>query len=349
MNPPRPAARNGTADLLKGVAVILMIQVHILEQFALEELQHSTVGIISLFLGGPPAAPVFLAVMGWFAVSSSKSVVAHLRRGALLIAGGILLNAGLNANLLLSIHSGKVDLDPLAFLFGADILPLAGISIILLALITRVLCQPPLLVLLAAAVAGAAPLLAGTGTESELRYLTPFLWGEQWWSYFPLFPWFSYVLLGAAAGFAARNASALETLPVAKRLTVAGLFFILVAGTHTFAVPQIVELSAYYHHGLPLMLWIVAFLVFWVMMTSIVEIRAGETAPARYFKWLGRHVTSAYVFQWLLIGNIATQIYRTQNLAESLVWFAAVSAMTSLLVWAFARMPRRLTGRAASS
>ncbi len=349
MNSPLPSARNGTADLLKGLAVILMIQVHILEQFAVDELHQTLIGTISLFLGGPPAAPVFLAVMGWFAIRSTKPVVAHVRRGLLLFAGGILLNAGLNANLLLSIYSGRFDLDPLAFLFGADILPLAGLSIILLAIIPKSFRNPVILTLLAAAVAAPAPYLAGTGTESAFRYVTPFLWGEQWWSYFPLFPWFSYVLLGAAAERFLRNDSASKTISRPVRLIAACILSIVLISTHSFAVPHIVDLPAYYHHGILLMIWITAFLVVWTFTVHIVEGHAGTTMPVRYLKWLGRNVTSAYVFQWLLIGNIATEIYRTQDLTSSLMWFAGICAVTSLSVMVFAGLKSRLTGQATSS
>ncbi|MEI7897648.1 MAG: heparan-alpha-glucosaminide N-acetyltransferase domain-containing protein [bacterium] len=59
---------NGTADLLKGIAVLFMIQVHIMEQFASPDTCNSLIGKISMFLGGPPCAPVFLAVMGYFLV-----------------------------------------------------------------------------------------------------------------------------------------------------------------------------------------------------------------------------------------------------------------------------------------
>ena len=58
--------RSFTADLLKGMAVLAMIQVHLMELFARQEVYDSLTGKISLFLGGIPAAPVFMAVMGYF-------------------------------------------------------------------------------------------------------------------------------------------------------------------------------------------------------------------------------------------------------------------------------------------
>ena len=51
---PYNTKRNQTADLLKGLAVIFMIQVHIMELFAKQEIYDGIAGKISLFFGGPP-------------------------------------------------------------------------------------------------------------------------------------------------------------------------------------------------------------------------------------------------------------------------------------------------------
>lgn len=134
-------SRNGTADLLKGIAVLLMIQVHIMEQFADPGLYNSTLGKISLFLGGPACAPVFMAVMGYFLASSHKSMKGFMVRGLMLFAGGIMLNTGRSANLLIQVFQGESELNPWHFIFGADILTLAGLSILVIGLL-RLLLKP---------------------------------------------------------------------------------------------------------------------------------------------------------------------------------------------------------------
>jgi uncharacterized membrane protein len=64
--------RDGTADLLKGFAVLFMIQVHLMEQFVSAYTYNSLIGKISMFLGGPFYTPVFLAVMGYFLAFSQS-------------------------------------------------------------------------------------------------------------------------------------------------------------------------------------------------------------------------------------------------------------------------------------
>ena len=59
-------ARTQTADVLKGIAVLLMIQVHIIELFATDEIYNSNIGKILLFFGGPPVAPIFMILFGYF-------------------------------------------------------------------------------------------------------------------------------------------------------------------------------------------------------------------------------------------------------------------------------------------
>ena len=78
--------RDGTADLLKGFAVLFMIQVHIMEQFATPDIFNSSIGKISMFLGGPPCAPVFMAVMGYFLAKSSRPFIYFLKRALALPA-----------------------------------------------------------------------------------------------------------------------------------------------------------------------------------------------------------------------------------------------------------------------
>jgi uncharacterized membrane protein len=74
-------ARSNTADLLKGIAVLLMIQIHLIELFAHPNISTSAVGEFLLFLGGPPAAPIFIVIMGYFLAASKQSALQLVSRG----------------------------------------------------------------------------------------------------------------------------------------------------------------------------------------------------------------------------------------------------------------------------
>lgn len=58
-----------------------MIQVHIMELFMDYSAQQSVIGKVSLFLGGPFTAIIFMIVMGYFVAASNKTVWQTIKRG----------------------------------------------------------------------------------------------------------------------------------------------------------------------------------------------------------------------------------------------------------------------------
>ena len=274
-----------------------------------------------------------------------------MRRGFSLFLGGILLNIGLNLNLLLSIRSGRFDVDPLAYIFGADILPLAGLSVIVINLLHLIFRQAWVAYLILGFAASAlTPLLENVSvSEPLLKYALPFIGGNASWSYFPLFPWLAYPLLG----YSYRIAS--ERLNLQSRMTppIRFSFFILCSAgllpfsQNAFAIP--IDLPRYYHHSLTFTLWVTVFLCSWSLLVSFVAERSGMKLPFLYIKWLGRNVTAAYVFQWLFIGNLATELYRTQTAAQTVIWFFSALAVTTCCIMIWQRVKPKLATLIASS
>lgn len=58
--------RLDAVDLARGLAVLFMILVHTLEVYAHPAVANSPFGETIKFFGGPPAAPVFMMLMGLF-------------------------------------------------------------------------------------------------------------------------------------------------------------------------------------------------------------------------------------------------------------------------------------------
>ena len=332
-----PQERYQTADLLKGFAILMMIQVHLIELFAKPEINQSLLGKIFLFLGGPPAAPLFMAVMGYFLAVSKKSFSQNLKRSLILILGGILLNIGLNFHFLILIFIGKVQANPFRYIFGADILPLAGLSIILISIIKKISSNSfyttsiiSLLILIFILIFHSISVDHRTNNQI-LVYVQAFLWGNIEWSYFPLFPWAVYPLVG----FLYRII--LEQFNLGEDI---GDFFALLSAAITFSAFTygIVIASAlrnYYHHNWLYTLWIFQFLILLTFSLDKLENFCGKNSFLIYVKWLGKNVTSVYVFQWLLIGNIATAIFQTQNEFALAVWFLVITIITSILAYSY--------------
>ena len=347
-SPGPTAPRSGTADLLKGTAVVLMIQVHLMETFAQPAVLDSWAGRISLFLGGPPVASVFLLVMGYYLAASRRNNGHLLWRGLQLIGLGSLLNLGLNAHLLVKIGRGTISLDPWPYILGVDILFLAGASTMLLAVLRPALRRPAFL---AAVVAGlvvlvSPPVTTALTTTTAARWGLAYVGGAYAWSYFPWFPWFAYPLLGFASyGVHSHSLLVVGDSGATRGRRIAGLVMLIacaavVTGAGNFALAVCHELPRYYHHDWRFFGWTCAFLVVWVGLHRAAEAWWGNASPLRWLKGLGRNVTVCYAVQWLIIGNLATALYKTQSLLHWGLWVVTVVTATSLCSSALRRVTK---------
>lgn len=320
-------------DLLKGIAVLLMIQVHLTELFATETFFTSLPGRISLFLGGVPAAPLFMAVMGFFISKTSDNVKTGIYRGLKLILWGLLLNIGLNFHLLSKIFYRTLLLDPLPYLFGVDILFLAGLSIMIISLFRKLFRENIFAwTILALLTASAGNFLPGFSGHNEwITYVQAYFYGSAWWSYFPVFPWITYPMLGFIAGLLLKQENVIPKL-AQNRLLITAISFLVIAITISFGFRISVNLHQYYHHGITFAIWAAVFLVFLVAALSFVTEKYSETLAVRYLCWTGKNVTSFYIFQWLIIGNLGTALYKTQAPFTLPFWFAGIVVVTTLLV-----------------
>lgn len=319
--------------MIKGIAVMLMIQVHLVELFAYQGYTLVAGGKIGLFLGGPPAAPVFMAVMGYFALLSGRNMLSMILRGFQLLVLGLTLNVALNAHALFLIFSGNLDLNPYQLVFGADILPLAGISLVIIAILRKFLSKSPLAFFILALLFTIPSFFNGIfNTTGIPSYLMAFFGGSYPWSYFPVFPWLAYPLLGCS--FACLQQKGwFNPFFVRFRLMIFTICMLILCGTSIWAIPHIISLRDYYHHNTLLFLWITVFLTAWIWLLSHLDRFAGNAAPLRFFRWMGKNVTAFYVIQWIIIGNIATAIYRSQNEVQLLFWFLGIMALCSLIVY----------------
>lgn len=330
--------RSITADLLKGTAVILMIQVHIMELFAQPEIADSLIGNISFFLGGPPAAPIFMTIMGFYLAKSKKPFNILLKRGVYILSGGILLNIGLNFNLLFRHFTNNLtySINPFGYIFGADILPLAGLSIIIITLLSKLFEKNfYFYFVLALIITFASQYVIQIEKPSGiLIYINAFIRGDDWWSYFPLFPWLAYPLTGYSFYLIKDKTNKVINNNLFKIYFLSfGIIFL--GFTFTYAIKISTNLNSYYNHDLIFYLWCLVFISLEVLIYNELMKLLKENKLIKYLCFIGRNVTAFYVFQWLLIGNISTEIYRTQNLTEIIISFLLITFIVSILVYTF--------------
>ena len=301
-----------------------------MELFARPDIFDSSGGRLSLFLGGPPAAPVFMVMMGLFLFRTKKSIRSLLLRGGGLFFGGLLLNIGLNAHLFIRIGRGDIELNPWAYVFGVDILFLAGMSVVFIALLHPLLKRFFPLALMMAFGCSSFTLLVPDSVSPAWQFPTAFLWGKTSWSYFPLVPWLSWPLFGYFLGAVLEKQFPLRIRVVGA---CASLFVVVLLFPMGFRMS--VDLPEYYHHGPLYFLWGSCFVIVLMGLFFLMDRLPGLS----FLRWLGKNVTAAYVFQWLLIGNIATALYQTQGWGDLVAWLVGIVIAVSFLVsgWEYSR------------
>jgi uncharacterized membrane protein len=326
------ATRTQTFDLLKGIAVILMVQVHCVELFAAYDVFNSSLGKSLLFLGGSPVAPIFALILGYFLAGSKRSSQQLVMRGIKTFCLGMILNVALNLNLVISVYKGIFKMDLLPYIFGVDILQFAGIAIIVIAVLKKYVERSlVLLIILVFASVILSDLLINYVPENViLKYISGFFYGSCSWSYFPVFPWLAYPLVGFLFYRIKQdlNLSLLNTLKTKIVFSVLYLVFLVLTISHAVSVSS--DLQTYYHHGSVFFCWVIIFLTGYSFVINELEKLISNNYLLKYLKWLGKNVTLIYVIQWIIIGNTATEIYKTITTPIYLVMaFVAVLFLSS--------------------
>jgi hypothetical protein len=314
-----------------------------MELFARQGIYDGIAGKISLFFGGPPCAPIFMAVMGYFLYSSAKKTSYYLKRACLLFLGGILLNIGLNFHLLYNIVFLDYDINPWTYIIGVDILPLAGMSIALIGILRIIFKRNHFLYLfLAVIITATYPYLPMFGKGySFIAFINAFFWGTYEWSYFSLFPWFAYILVGYAFRLISDKANLPLKFSSNHNIVFLVPIIIFIAFTIHYAVliaHTLQGMGGYYNHDILYFGWIIVFMAGYVMLAEIIEVYSSKSSVVRYLKWIGKNVTVFYVFQWLIIGNVATSIYKTKDYYSLLAWFVDIIIAVSILTFGWEKL-----------
>lgn len=326
--------REALPDMLKGIAVIRMILVHIMAVFATPQLHDSTAGRLVVFIAGPPGAPLFMLIMGYFIAISGKSTAITVYRGFKLLVWGLLLNLGMNLHLLIKVINGSIEVNPWPYVFGVDILFLAGFSLIIMAgfrkLFQNSILAWVLLILFFTLAGNFIPVY--NGDVSWIQYALAYLHGNSHWSYFPVFPWIAYPTSGYIFYLLVKKYGLNEFSR--KGLIYAGsslLVLVLVSFSWGFSIN--VDFYKYHHHSLMFFVWAIVLVACWVILIRLVTMNHENTLISKYLQWVGRHITNFYVFQWLLVGNIGTVLYKTQDGLAIAGWFFLIVLLSSSLVY----------------
>ena len=304
-------------DLARGLAVLFMIAVHTLEVFANQEVKNSVFGQIIAFLGGPPAAPVFMTLMGFSFIYSSKSELnPKLLRGFKIFLSGYVLNvlrgvipfslaSYLNMDVVKTFPIEKFN--EYTILTTVDILQFAGIALMIMSIIQALNINKYLILVSAFLISMISPFLWGIKIDLPIiDQVLELFWGDQPIEFsfiankiaFPVFPWLTFPLLGMFLGETVKNST--DTNRIFIYFGLAGIVFVLIGGAISYNNFNY-HFNDYYHSRQGAMLFMCGFVMGWLYLTKLVI----DNIPTNsffdlLFQW-SKGVTNIYFIQWIII------------------------------------------------
>ncbi len=317
MNVTNQSNRLLSLDLARGLAVFFMISVHTLEVFASKEVKSSLFGQIIEFLGGAPAAPVFMTLMGVSFIYSSKSELKpKLLRGFKIFLTGYVLNI-LRGVIPFTLSTYlKMDvvktfpievLNEYTILTTVDILQFAGIALMIMALIQEFKINKYIILLSAFLISMLSPFLWGfTLNIPVIEQIFELFWGDQPIGFsfidnkiaFPVFPWLTFPLMGMFLGELLKNS--IDPSRIFKYSGVLGILVLVIGVAISFNNFQY-HFNDYYHSRQGAMLFMCGFILIWLYLNKLILDNVPKNSLFDLlFRW-SKGVTNIYIVQWITI------------------------------------------------
>lgn len=301
-------------DVVRGLAVFFMIAVHTLEVFGTEELRQTATGELIEFLGGPPAAPVFMTLMGLSMVLAWKNdPKTQLKRGLRIFLSGYLLNlirAVLPLQLMLYFDvkdAQAFPLDAFGVLTVVDILQFAGLAMMITAVTMPFKLPAYVDLLIALLIIIVSPFLWGMGAGVPVvKYVFELLWGDLPFAHpflankiaFPLFPWLAFPFLGLYLGKIVQSAKDQDT--VFRKIGWGGLFAVCI-GLGISATDFDYHFNDYYHSRQGAMIFMCGFVAAWISLFHWITNRIPWNGFFQLLTVWSKGVTNIYFLQWVMI------------------------------------------------
>jgi uncharacterized membrane protein len=331
-------------DLARGMAMVFVVVVHVLEQLSSQSVKDSLFGGVVNIGTSMWAATMFMFLMGTGLVfSRSTTLGAGIRRGINLILLAFALNllrGTLPTAVGLGMHQFTIeDLKPNSLFvvtFEIDILHFAGLALIVIALIRRISTKWIFLLGTGIAVLLLCPLLYGHKVDSPvLAYFTNYLWRTEEYGHFPIFPWLAYPLFGMVFGHFLKNSKNREVFFIQS--AVLGLLLCLCGGYLAYNYSEFSMASwrsGDLNEGDVHPLWVVFETGVLLVSLSLYQYIATRIPYNKIFDWLcfwSKEVTLMYCLQWIVIGWIVIFITSYFGFVATLVSIPVVFVITHYL------------------
>lgn len=330
-------------DFGRGLAVFLMMLVHTLWMYADEITQaESWLGYVINFIGKGTAA--FLILMGIsFIISKNQSTQAAVIRGVMILAFAYFMNFlkfvvpievfGTMPENFINAYGWESPLTwpQLRYIFmTGDILQMAGIALILLAVIRHFVTSQWGYLAIALLIAAVSRELSGYQPGIDgLDYIARLFFSNHYQVYFPVFPWMSFILFGMFLGRMITEdqgtGAMFRKMPMMATIT-------LITGIALCAYDFDYHFGNFFHLGFGGVIYLLG-INLWLFLIIHKIIQSGIDNPAtRFLFFCSERVTSMYIIQWTVVcWGMGIIGFQTLNAWQTVLMMPVVVMVTVLI------------------
>lgn len=305
-------------DIARGFAVIFMITIHVQMVFSNIEVTSSIFGYINEIAGGPLAAPVFMFLMGFSSVFSTKNnLMSGIRRGLEVLFSGYLLNffrllmpAFFHRTVLNSVSNYDIvsnNITYFSLLTIGDILQFAGIAMIVLSILKSKNTALWLYPVISIAISLISPYLWEIKIDIPvLKNILDLFWGDiplgkilENQINFPVFPWIVFPLMGSFWGIIYKRAN--DNKKFLKRIFITGVCIVIVS--FPFLLNNFDYYFNDYYHARFAAIWLMnGIILIWIFICYIIGMITSTNGNfKKILFFMGKNVNNIYKIQWILI------------------------------------------------
>lgn len=327
-------------DVARGLAIVFMVLVHVFELFVGHPFPNTVSTYIISFLGAPPAAPVFMLLLGIGIVYSKRASAALLfKRGivTLVLAYILALLRDAVPSYISYLVKGDFEIfwDGVLETLGVDILQFAGLAFLFFSLVKKLKLETWQMVSLMLVFCLMGAILGDTSSGVLwLDALGGLLWGTWERSWFPFVSWIFFPVAGYIFGTFLIHCS--DKTQLYKRvLTISLLSLIpLVIISYNYGIEigafGILYQQQYYHQNLFGNIIFTLFSLFWISLLYFLLLFFENCSFNTLKRWSG-NVTQIYVVHWLILGVLCQIIEGPINILTVVIMSAVILLVSDFI------------------
>ncbi len=329
-------------DFARGFTVLMMPMIHVVILYSKPQVQQSLLGDMLGFIAEGPGAQLFMLLMGVsFTFSKRISTTYVFKRAFYLLVAAYLLNffkfilplklGFIPENLLAELALKNDSRASLFFLLIGDILHFAGVAYLVLYLISRIKHYQYWSVLIAIAIIFLSPYIWDLKTGIPfVDQLVILFNGHPPQTFFPVFPWLVYPLVGLSLGYFIKQYNHNSFL---KRTGIFGVALVVVSLGFP-ATTTVTSWLPFYRTEPADTIFHIGFVLIWIAIVHWISRKIKDNPFFRLLSFCSRNITVIYLVQWIMIcWCLAFTGYLQLNFWPTIAWMIGITTVTLLLTY----------------